>query len=93
MLDELRPQADPAHFSQAGTKRWLCNTNFPLRYVSLAGFFDAVIHSGLAPDDRIDVIATGDVPAAHAILVVDSVSNIAGERVKVSKFAEYRRTS
>jgi hypothetical protein len=93
MHGELRPQADPRLFSQVGPKRWLCNTNFPMRYVELPGFFDGVIHSGLAPDDRIDVIATGDVPAIHAILVVDSIGSGRGERIWVSKFVEYRRTA
>jgi hypothetical protein len=91
MLDELRPRADPTAFSQAGQKRWLCTTGYPFRYVTMPGFFDGVIHSGIAPDDRVDLIATGDAPATHAILVIDSMSNDYGSRVKVSVFSEFKR--
>jgi hypothetical protein len=90
-MDENMPQADPRQLERIAKKWWMTRTHHPFQYVLTPGFFDSIINSGVAPNDRIDLIALGDTPATHATLVVDGVSNETGQRVKVSVLARYER--
>ena len=84
-----RPYADHAHVSPLAPRRWLLDTEHPLRYVLAPGYFDPI--HGIRPHDRIDVIAFGDEPPSHSLLVVDDVRRGEIDRVIVTPLVTYER--
>ena len=88
-MTERRPEISPAFFALMAAKWWRATTEYPLRYVTMPGFFDPVVRN-LALDDRIDLFAAGE-GGAHAVLIVDAIGSEQYNRVKVSVLTEYRR--
>jgi hypothetical protein len=91
-MSETRPKADPTDIRQIAPKWWQVRSPHPLRYILHPGYFDSCLHCGLGVDDRLELIAMGEAPVAHATLAVDSIGNESGARVKVSVLVEYVRT-
>ena len=80
----------PSTFQQVGTQAVAFHNAASDAIRAAPRFFDGVLHSGIASDDRIDLIALGDTPATHAILVMDSIANEPASASRVSVLTEYR---
>jgi hypothetical protein len=86
-----KPQADLKFLSMIGPRRWIFETEEPLRFVLMPGFFDTV--HGIRLDDEISVIAFGDFPASHALLTVTEIRRSESDKVRVSTLVEYQRSA
>ena len=60
-----------------------------MRYLVMPGYFDNVY--GLREEDEIAVIAFGDDPVTHALLVVDEIRKDQVDKVIVKQMVNYSR--
>jgi hypothetical protein len=70
-------------------RRWVYESEHPLRYITMPGFFDTI--PALRDSDRIDSICFGDTPPSHTFLVVDEVKREGIDKVTVSPLVEFKR--